>query len=643
MTSALTEIVLNDTKSRYLIRPDETDTTRIFAPDQKECLEDRDGTFTIEDVTGKYARDFMAPCESIPGFGKTESAVWVRFRLKNETRPNREWLLYTNRSRTFIHRGPEKFGIIPDAGGTDSGRITLYQSRDDSVVVPPGSPFHQRDVAHRALIFKIAIDPDSAQTFHMRFSHEDMLSSHLAVWSLQELLDQTHGEQIGYGLLYGIAVAMVLYNLFLFFSVRDVSYLFYVLYISCLCLMLAAHRGLAFQYLWNESPHWNQHAEFVLGGLAFAFCLLFARTYLDMKRNTPKSDRVLLGLIGLSALEVLVGLIDFAVAYRLLLVIGFLLLPLLLSVGITCWRLGFRPARYFVFASSGLLYSVFYYVICQFGNLADLLVPSFLQLSRMDVVLYGVVVEAVLLSLGLGDRINILRRAEAASNAKSAFLANMSHELRTPMNVIMGFAELLHANKESNLTERQLGNLLRIRSNADELLGLIDQLLDMSKIEAGRMDMQIERFRIQSLVEEISIDIEQRLEGKPVELTATYIGAETELQTDRRMVKQIIRNLLTNAAKFTAEGIIEVGVNFEQGRVQISIRDTGVGIPPDKLDDIFEEFTQVNTANSTNVKGTGLGLPITQKLCGLLGGDVSVTSVEGEGSTFTVSIPVTSN
>ena len=188
-----------------------------------------------------------------------------------------------------------------------------------------------------------------------------------------------------------------------------------------MCLLLASHRGLTFEYLWSESAVWNRHAEYVAGGLAFAFNLLFARTYLNTRQNTPKSDRLLLGLIGLSTLEVLIGIFNFAIAYRLLILNGFLLLPLLMTVGILCWRLGYRPAKYFVLASSSLLFSVFYYVVCQNPVADELLVPSFLELSRMDIVLYGAVVEAVLLSLGLGDRINILRRAEAASNAKSAF------------------------------------------------------------------------------------------------------------------------------------------------------------------------------------------------------------------------------
>ena len=648
--AALSEIVLTSEAHEYAIRPDPTDTTA--RPDQQECLEEKgEERFGIDEVAGKYAAAFASPCDQIPGFGRNESAWWMRFKLNPAAATNREWLLHTNRTRTFIHRGPAKFGIIPEAGlGNDSGYVKLFvpvgEGRADArggggyrlQEVHPNAGFKVRKVPYRSLVLQIPSDADWERPFYMWFSHEDMLSSHLAVWSYEYLHGRDRSEQIQYGLLYGVMAAMVLYNLFLFFSVRDRSYLYYVLYIICLCMLLASHRGLTFEYLWSESAVWNRHAEYVAGGLAFAFNLLFARTYLNTRQNTPKSDRLLLGLIGLSALEVLIGIFNFAIAYRLLILIGFLLLPLLMTVGILCWRLGYRPAKYFVLASSSLLLSVFYYVVCQYPVADELLVPSFLELSRMDIVLYGAVVEAVLLSLGLGDRINILRRAEAASNAKSAFLANMSHELRTPMNVIMGFAELLETNKEENLTERQLGNLGRIRSNADELLGMIDQLLDLSKIEAGRFDVQVESFRIASVVEEIQADIEQRLEGKPIALTATYEDDDVELQTDRRMVRQIIRNLLTNAAKFTEAGHIDVRVTSTSAEVTIEVADSGVGIPQDKLGAIFEEFVQVKEATS-NIKGTGLGLPITQKLCRLLGGDVRVESAPGQGSTFRVTLP----
>jgi len=633
----------------YVIRPDPTDPTAT--PDQQECLEEvRERPFSIDEVAGRRAAKFASPCDQIPGFGRNESAWWMRFKLNSAATPSSEWLLHINRARTFIHRGPSKFGIIPEAGlGNDSGYVKLFVpiGAEDGYrlqEVHPNAGFEARKVPYRSLVLQIPSDADWDRPFYMWFNHEDMLSSHLAVWNYQYLHSKDRNEQIQYGFLYGIMAAMVLYNLFLFFSVRDRSYLFYVLYISCLCMLLASHRGLTFEYLWSESALWNRHAEFVAGGLAFTFCLLFARTYLDTKKNTPKSDRFLLGLIGLSALEVVVGIFNFAIAYRLLILIGFLFLPLLMTIGILCWRLGYRPAKYFVVASSSLLFSVFYYVVCQSPIADELLVPDFLELSRMDVVLYGAVVEAVLLSLGLGDRINLLRKAEAASNAKSAFLANMSHELRTPMNVIMGFAELLETNKEENLTQRQLANLGRIRSNADELLGMIDQLLDLSKIEAGRFDVQVEQFRIASVIEEVSADIEQRLAGKDVRLTTAYEQEDVELQTDRRMVRQIIRNLLTNAAKFTEEGHTEVLVTLTSPHVNIAVTDTdtdtGIGIPQDKQTAIFEEFVQVKDAAS-NIKGTGLGLPITQKLCRLLGGDVRVESAPGQGATFTVTIPTT--
>jgi len=228
------------------------------------------------------------------------------------------------------------------------------------------------------------------------------------------------------------------------------------------------------------------------------------------------------------------------------------------------------------------------------------------------------------------------REIEQANLAKSSFLTNMSHELRTPMNAILGFTELLQSNREGNLEVRQLRNLNTIYRNASDLLILINQLLDLSKIEAERMEVTTETFQIGELMLECMGTAESLLNGKAVELRSSSDSDLPMVRMDRSKVKQILVNLLSNAVKFTEGGWIQVRVWREGGEVCFAVEDTGAGIPEDKLDSIFEKFGQV----SQDDPGTGLGLAITGQLCHLLGGEIEVESGLGKGSTFTVRLPL---
>jgi two-component system, sensor histidine kinase ChiS len=225
---------------------------------------------------------------------------------------------------------------------------------------------------------------------------------------------------------------------------------------------------------------------------------------------------------------------------------------------------------------------------------------------------------------------------EQANRAKSSFLASMSHELRTPMNAILGFTELLQSNRDENLEIRQLRNLKTIHRNASDLLVLINQLLDLSKIEAGRMAVTIETFQVAELVLECMGMAESLLNGKSIELRCRSASDLPMVRMDRSKIKQILINLLSNAVKFTEDGWIQVRVWRERNEICFAVEDTGAGIPDDKLESIFEEFGQADMDNS----GTGLGLTITGQLCRLLGGMIEVESALGKGSTFSVRLPL---
>src|SRR5205807_9613504 len=236
------------------------------------------------------------------------------------------------------------------------------------------------------------------------------------------------------------------------------------------------------------------------------------------------------------------------------------------------------------------------------------------------------------------------RRAEeataAANRAKSEFLSRMSHELRTPLNSIIGFTELMLTSTRDTLSDRQRSALDRVRGSGRHLLGLINEVLDLSKIEAGRMDVRAESFTVPPLVQECLGAVEPQAQAKGLTVRATGLEGAPEIVQDRGKVKQILINLLSNAVKFTDRGSVELRVERpDDAFVSIAVADSGIGISLDDQAVIFGAFRPVESATTHSRGGTGLGLAISRRLAELMGGTLTVESTPGRGSTFTLSLP----
>jgi PAS domain S-box-containing protein len=231
--------------------------------------------------------------------------------------------------------------------------------------------------------------------------------------------------------------------------------------------------------------------------------------------------------------------------------------------------------------------------------------------------------------------------AEAANKAKSDFLANMSHELRTPLNSVIGFTNILLKNKDGRLNDKDIGFLERVLSNGKHLLALINEVLDLAKVEAGRMELIIEEIDLAALCTETVQQLEGQAktkEGK-VALVADVPEEVKLVETDSAKLKQVIINLVGNALKFTHEGSVTVKLELAEDRltpVAIAVRDTGIGIPHDRLQAIFEAFQQAEAGTSRKYGGTGLGLALSRSICLLMGYDLIVESELGKGSTFKI-------
>jgi len=232
------------------------------------------------------------------------------------------------------------------------------------------------------------------------------------------------------------------------------------------------------------------------------------------------------------------------------------------------------------------------------------------------------------------------RELEAASRHKSEFLANMSHELRTPLNAIIGFSEVLQEQMFGDLNEKQAEYMRDIHSSGQHLLSLINDILDLSKIEAGHMELSLDEFDVPAAVENAATLVKERAARHGVKLELEVDDGLGCIYADERKFKQILLNLLSNAVKFTPSGgRVKLRAEQVKGELLVSVIDNGIGIAPDDQDLIFEEFRQVATKDRSKPEGTGLGLALTKRFVEMHGGHIWVRSEVGNGSTFAFTLP----
>jgi signal transduction histidine kinase len=230
---------------------------------------------------------------------------------------------------------------------------------------------------------------------------------------------------------------------------------------------------------------------------------------------------------------------------------------------------------------------------------------------------------------------------EIASKHKSEFLANMSHELRTPLNAIIGFSEVMTSGMAGSLTEKQKEFAADIRDSGRHLLGLINDILDLSKIEAGRMELDVARFNVPTAMDNALILVHGRADRHGIHLAQEIAPEVADYEGDERKFKQIMLNLLTNAVKFTPEGgTVTTSAKRVDGHYVFSVKDTGIGIAREDHEKVFEEFRQVGSDAARKAEGTGLGLTLTRRLVELHGGRIHLESEPGKGSTFTFNLPL---
>lgn len=318
-------------------------------------------------------------------------------------------------------------------------------------------------------------------------------------------------------------------------------------------------------------------------------------------------------------------------------IIWFSILPLL--AGVICGKKGIL-----IWATIAIIVTAIYLTMSNYGYVFPNLISANGFIVSQSFITFGwVIVNSIVIWSYILFIEKNNRTIEAANKAKSDFLTNMSHELRTPLNAIIGYSELVKEELEEKGESTSSKDLETINRAGLHLLSLINGILDLSKIEADKMDTYIESFNIKDLINEVSVQIKPLIDKNNNTLVIEYDININHLSTDKTKLKQILFNLLSNSAKFTDNGTITLHIyikNSQDDVINFSVTDTGIGMTEQQLSKIFKNFSQADSSIVSKFGGTGLGLLISKQFCDLINGTIQVKSILGIGTTFTIQIPL---
>ncbi len=620
---ALSSLQLNEGQEEYDLNP------------YIDILVDQKNQFTIEDVAeGQYDEQFTQSTGGIPNFGYTSADYWVRFHLENASSLE-SWLLE-------IPYPPHDY-------------ITLYTPDDtgDFMGRKMGDlfPFTERDRDHRNFIYELSLEKGQSQTFYMKFESEGSMQLPLTLWSPEAFSQKSQNEYLLLGLYYGIAAVMILYNLFLFFSLRLRSYVWYTLFILMLVFVHFTLNGLAYQYMWPNSPWWNNRAIVFFMAIANAAAFLFTKSFLHTKSYTPRLDRLFSWFIAIQLIQVMVLAFSYETALNLVMISTVILVFTVIFAALSCWKQGYKPARYFFFGW------VIFLVGVLLSSLADagMFPVTFFTKYASQI---GSSFELILFSLALGDKIKLMRleKEEAERKAKESqeiavqhlqktnqlkdeFLANTSHELRTPLHGIIGIAESIYNGVAGEANDSMKRNVSMIITSGRRLAHLVNDLLDFSKLKHKEIDLIVKPVHMKEIADVVMFTVKSLTRQKPIQLINNIPSDLPVVAADENRIQQVLYNIVGNAMKFTDGGFIKLSSVVGVDDVQFTVTDSGIGMSDDDIKVIFNDFEQGSNTGARQYGGTGLGMSITKRLIELHGGTITVQSKIGKGTSVTFSLP----
>ena len=622
-------------------------------------MEDAARTLTINDVAGEKGdgRFTLSDRDSL-SLGLSGSALWVRFTVVNSSSKPADWILENDHPL---------WDFVEFYAKDENGAWTMKRAGDHV-------PFSEREIAYRKSTFHATIPPGAERTFYTRLYGEIVQSVKIkiALWPEDAFHNGNTTEYILLGLFFGSMAVMFFYNLFLFFYVGDRSYLWYVLYVLGISLCWFAYTGLSFQYLWPNSAYMADNASILFALTGFFFAALFGRSFLETRRYTPRLDALFL----LSAAMSLAGIAFLALGFfKLALGMSYQaqITSSLLYITAGAIRIyqGYRPARFYLLSWSmvgvghiimflkdtGFLpYNALTLWAPQMGTWLDVVLLSFALADRINFImaerekvaakLLETTVSRDLLSDEVAERkrteIELLKakeKAESATKLKDQFVALVSHDLRSPLYSLSLGIESAISKLGDNTDPAARNTLVKCHNNVNGLLGMVGKLLDINRLQTGKLKPNKVFINAKELVSQVYFRLASLAQDKKITL-ANDVPMGRKVFADNVLFQQVIQNLVANAIKYCRDGD-SVTVSIATGSPNtILVKDTGVGVDPKILPDIFKAEVTTTTLGTKGEKGSGLGLPLCHNIMKAHGGDLRVESTPGAGSAFYVELPV---
>lgn len=581
----------------------------------------------FEIVLPEWANRWQPVDQNVLNLGYVDSAYWLRVNIDASASIHKNWdLVISTPMLDYI----DLYQVF-----SDTGPRLLYRSG-------MARAFNNREEDHRYFIVPLQIynQPSEPASFLIRVETDGTFYMPIELYPANEFWAPLQKADVFNWMFYGVILAMALYNLFLFSTVRDVSYLYYVLFITSFATLHLSMDGYIFQHFWPDNRPYSPVPDTLLSASSMIFGLLFITNFLNLKHELGLLHRVIQGMIG-----VMVAVIALTLYYPDMPIDGWsvplmgTLLLLAVSIGFYAATRGLITARYFTLAWFVFAIGNLYLVLVLTGT--NLLPVPPLMVSKL-----ASFAEAMLLSFALAHRIRMLReerqKQKLKAEAQSYFLAQISHEIRTPLNGVLGTVDLLD---QTELNDEQKNYVDVIQSSGKSLLNLVNDVLDYSKIEAGKMVVLEEQIELHDMFRHQVELFRAQANQKGLEFTL-HIEPNVPrwIIGDSQRLRQISSNLITNAIKFTDQGQVRVvlSVAKHEGKNQlvISVKDSGIGIAGHEITNLFDAYQQVDVGKRRVYGGTGLGLAITRQLVDLLDGDISVQSQLNRGSEFTVRVPL---
>lgn len=569
--------------------------------------------------------------------GFTNNYYWLTFSIQNNTNTKRTFYLETARPITDYVQLHSEF-----ANG-----ITKSQESGDAI------PFTERDYEHRKTIFKIDLPANEKVNFYLNLKSDgEVINLPLKLNTADELVIQTYKEQLVYGIFYGILLLAAITYLFFYFALEDKSFLYYFLYVTFVGLLQFALDGFFYQYFGPEAGTLSLKAVIIFAALSTMFFVKYTQWFLHTSEHFKTLNKIYKALF--ASILVLFIICLFApqipaLSYTIINAMALLSLVLVITTVFVSIVQKVKVDSFFIAGISCMVLGFTIFILNNFSIIPN----SFITENSSKL---GTGLEVIFLSLSMSNRIRklksekemaqtlALKKSEDMNDLKTYFMSNMSHELRTPLNAIMGIADvMLNENIDPKIKE----NFEVIKYSSLSLLSSVNDILDFSKIEKGELKLDYVEFEPVQLFVHINYSANKQALDKG--LLFTYEIDEnlpSLLLGDSVRLSQIMNNVISNAIKFTPTGWVNVRIKiiaqFDNEIVlQMAISDSGVGIPKEKIESIYESFNQESITNKRKFGGLGLGLSIVKKLVDLQGGKINITSKTGQGTTCTIELPFT--